>query len=227
MKLPGSIEERLDVFRPERRRLLRETDVADLEDAGLRVECALAGATWGIELRMRPQDIQLLRKDVCADFALLLARGDDAFEAHVIELKKSVGEREWIHIREQLQWAVVRLLAVAGILGARIEGVTVYTAFSNDKLARETSPNLVGMKIPVGPPPTTEDDATVRRFAEARRSWESGRFRMEVLGSDVEHRRIQTNEAGRAAVACRARPGAREAEARWVFEPVPSHDRGP
>ncbi len=220
MKLPGSIEERLTVLHPERCRLLREKDVAGLEDHGLRIDCSLAGATRAVQLRLKPQDIQLLRGSVCADFALLLERGDDVFEAHVIELKKSVGEWEWVHIREQLEWAVVRLLAIAGVLGIRLQGVTTYTVLCNDKLARESSANLAGMKIPVGAPSTTDTGANVRRWAEARRSWESGRLRMEAFARSVEHRRIVTGEAGSAAVTCRLRATAAADETTWTFEPV-------
>ncbi|XYH99099.1 hypothetical protein ACMHYB_04840 [Sorangium sp. So ce1128] len=220
MRLPGTIEERLDLIRVERRRLLHAQDVAALEDAGVHVACSLAGATSCIQLRLEPQDVQFLREGVCADFALLLSRGDDVFEAHIVELKKTVGDKDWAHVQKQLEWAIVRLMAIAGVLGIRIDGVTVYTAFCNDKLARERSPNLVNMKIPVGPPDTSASDASARRWAEARLSWERGKLRMEVVGRDVEHRRIPANEAGRAWVACRPRSLPSEHETNWIFEPV-------
>lgn len=82
MRLPGTIEERLEVILKERRWLLKETDIAELEDDGIRVDCSLAGVTTCIKLRLEPNDIQFLRRKRCADFALLLARGGDAFEAH-------------------------------------------------------------------------------------------------------------------------------------------------
>ncbi|WP_438007916.1 hypothetical protein WME89_03880 [Sorangium sp. So ce321] len=220
MRLPGTIEERLDLIRVERRRLLHGQDVAALEDAGVHVECSLDGATSCIQLRLEPQDVQFLREGVCADFALLLSRGDDVFEAHIVELKKTIGDKDWAHVQKQLEWAIVRLMAIAGVLGIQIDRVTVYTAFCNDKLARERSPNLVNMKIPVGPPDTSASDASARRWAEARLSWERGKLRMEVVGRDVEHRRIPANEAGRAWVACRSRSLPSEHETNWIFEPV-------
>ncbi|KYG07634.1 hypothetical protein BE21_28330 [Sorangium cellulosum] len=220
MRLPGTVEERLGLIRVERRRLLHALDVAALEDAGVHVECSLAGATSCIQLRLEPQDVQFLREGACADFALLLCRGDDVFEAHIVELKRTVGDKDWVHVQKQLEWGVVRLLAIAGVLGIRIDGVTVYTAFCHDKLARERSPNLVNMKIPVGPPDASASDASVRRWAEARLAWERGRIRMEVVGKEVEHRRLPANEAGRASVACRTRSLPGEHETRWVFEPA-------
>jgi hypothetical protein len=218
MRLPGTLAERLEVICPNRRRLLRETEIATLEDAGLRVDCALDGAAACILLRLKERDVQFLRELVCADFALLLDRGEDAFEAHVVELKKSVDPKTWGHLQEQLQWAVVRLLAIAGVLGVRIDAVTVYTAFRRDRLAKELSPNPAAMKIPVAPAHPRAGDAGALRWAEARRSWERGRVRMEVFGAEVEHRRIQANEAGRAAVTCRLRSSPGDDGTRWFFE---------
>ncbi|WP_437936169.1 hypothetical protein [Sorangium sp. So ce341] len=223
MRLPGTIEERLAVIRADRWRLLRATEIAELEDEGVRVSCSLAGAAPCIELRLLPDDVQFLRERACADFALLLARGGDAFEAHIVELKRSVGKDTWEHVQKQLEWAAVRLLAIAGVVGIRIHGVVAYTAFCNDKLARETSTNPAGMKIPLGPSDASE--AKGHRWAEARRSWERGSIWMKELGRHVEHRRIQTNEvvpavAGRAAVACRPRSSPGADDTAWLLEPI-------
>ncbi|AUX47142.1 uncharacterized protein SOCE26_086540 [Sorangium cellulosum] len=221
MRLPGSIEERLEkLVKADRWRLLRETDVAGLEDDAVRVDCALAGATSCIQLSLRPQDVQFLQKDVCADFALLLARGDDVFEAHIVELKRSVKERNWAHIQEQLEWAAVRLVAVAGVLDIRLHGVVAYTAFCNDKLAREGSTNPAAMKIPLGPSDPGASEASAHRWADARRSWERDHIRMATFDRDVEHRRIRADESGRATVLCRTRSSPGESDTRWRFEPV-------
>ena len=98
--------------------------------------------------------------------------------------------------------------------------MTAYTVFCNDKLARESSPNLVGMKIPVGSSDGSANEANIRRWTEARLSWERGRIHMEVIRRDVEHRPIHANEAGRAAAACRLRSSADEHETKWFFEPA-------
>jgi hypothetical protein len=218
MRLPGTIEDRLEVILADRRRLLRTTDVAALEDEGIRVDCSLDGSASCILLRLGPRDVQFLRGRACADFALLLDRGDDAFEAHVVELKKTVDPKAWIHVQEQLEWAVVRLLAVAGVLGIRLHGVTIYTAFCRDKLAQESSPNPIAMKIPVGLSGSGAADADALRWAEARRSWERGRVRMDVFGQEVEHRRIRADEGGRAAVACHLRTSPDEGDTRWFLQ---------
>ncbi|WP_437997281.1 hypothetical protein WMF26_41630 [Sorangium sp. So ce185] len=223
MRLPGTIEERLAVIRAGRWKLLRATEIAELEDEGVRVSCSLAGAASCVELRLIPDDVQFLRETTCADFALLLARGDDAFEAHIVELKRSVGTNTWEHVQKQLEWAAVRLLAIAGVVGIRIDGVVAYTAFCNDKLARESSTNPASMKIPLGPSGILASDANVRRRAEARRSWERGSIWMKALGRDVEHRRIRANEVGTTAaghVACRPRSSPAEGDTTWLFEPV-------
>jgi hypothetical protein len=216
MRLPGTLDQRLRVMHAARWELLRETETAVLEDEGVRVACALDGATACVRLRLLPNDVQFLRGAKCADFALLLARGDDVFEAHVVELKGSVGEDDWARIQGQHTWATVRLLAIAGVLGVRIGEVTTYTAFIKDRLSREGSQNPVVMKIPVDP----KVEGKARQRAEARRTWESGRLHMDAFGEDVEHRRIRTGEDGRADVACRPRSSPGEDETRWIFELV-------
>jgi hypothetical protein len=218
MRLPGTLDERLHVMLPDRWELLGETDTARLEDEGIRVDCWLAGTTACVRLRLMPTDVQFLRGAKCADFALLLARGDDVFEAHVVELKGSVDEKDWARIQGQHEWATVRLLAIAGVLDIRIRGVTVYTAFRGDRLSREGSPNPAAMKIPLDA--TTE--AKDRKRVEARRSWESGRIRMEVFQEVVEHLRIRTNDDGFANVGCRSRSSPSEGETMWFFEPIAS-----
>lgn len=219
MRLPGTIEERLQVIQAERCLLLREVEVAELEDDGIHVGCSLAGFTTCIQLRLKPNDVQFLRERVCADFALLLARGEDAFEAHVLELKKSVGEKEWLHIQEQLEWAVVRLLAIAGVLGIHIQAVTVYTVFCNDKLSRESAPDPAAMKIPVGTSADPQRAAAARRWAEARRSWEQGRIHLKTFARDIEHRRIPA-DTGIAAVTCCPHPTPADHATTWRFDPA-------
>ena len=93
MRLPGPLDDRLRVMLRERWELLRDTDTARLEDEGVRVDCALTGTTACIQLRLDPDDVHFLVDGHCADFALLLDRGDDVFEAHVVELKRSVSEK--------------------------------------------------------------------------------------------------------------------------------------
>jgi hypothetical protein len=205
VKLPGLLGERLRVLHAERARLHGASETAVLEDADVRVECDLAGSTMCVRLRLVPEDIQFLRNGHCADFALLLARGGDAFEAHVVELTRTAAREKWDTVRQQHEWAIVRLLAIAGVLGIEIEGVVAYTAYNRDKLTRD--PAL--LKVPVDPENT-------RRWAEARRTWESGRLRMDVLGRDVEHRRLPAREDGPAVVACRRR--ASPGDTVWVLE---------
>lgn len=212
MKLPGTLEQRLTVMKPGRFRWVNEADVVVLEDAGIRVAFALGGATSCIELRLNPDDVQFLRGGKCADFALLLARGEDEFEAHVVEHKRSVGEKEWPRIQEQLEWAIVRLHAIAGVLGIHIQNTLVYTAFCNDKLSRDRSANLVAMKIPVG--------SAAHRWAEARRSWESGKIRSVLFDRDVEHIPIRASVEGAASVTCLLRQRADEDDAHWQFQSV-------
>ena len=208
MRLPGSIEERLRVLTTERARLLLATEIAVLDDDEVRVECNLAGLTSCIWLDLPEQGIKILRLQGCADFALLLAQDGEGFEAHVYELTRTVARQKWDTAKKQLEGAVLNVLAIAGILGIEIRGVVTYTAFNQDRLSRESSPSLTLLKQSIDP--TAIENA--RRGAEARRSWERGHIWMDVLGRDVEHRRIEAP----AAVECR--PRASSGDTLWIFE---------
>ncbi len=213
MKLPGSLENRLGVLSPARYRLHSGHERILMEDAGIRVECSLEGTTQCIHLRLKPDDIQFLREGKCADFALLLARDNDEFEAHIVEHKRAIGKDEWERVQKQLEWALVRLLAIAGVVGIRIEGVVVYTVFCNDKLSREGSSNPAIMKVPVGEAAT--------RWTHARRSWERAKVHLEVFDRDVDHFKIQTAANGLAAVVCEKRTLAESSTARWTLVAKP------
>jgi hypothetical protein len=199
---------------PDRCRWLVETDSDTLSDAGIHIEVKLDGVSSCIRFRLEPEDIQCFHKDfrVCADFAILVSRGDDEFEAHILEHKKTVKVDEFIHVQAQLEGAMVRLLAIAGILGIRIRAVTTYTAFCNDKISREASPEMTTMKIPVGP--------NDYHRAQARRSWEHGTLQMKRFGSEVRHVKVQVNENGRAIIACHPHAAHDASDAQWQFRPV-------
>lgn len=156
---------------------------------------------------MPEEGIKILRRQKCADFALLLARDGDEYEAHVYELTKTIARQKWDTVREQLECAVVHVLAVAGILGIELRGVVTYTVYNQNKLALD--PAL--LKAPVDP--NTSESARV--WMKARLSWERGHIWMAVLGRDVEHRRIEAS----AAIACRPRPS--PGDTRWIFTAPP------
>jgi len=216
MRLPGSIAQRLDVINRGTGQLLGATEVTELEDEGVAIQCRLEGTAPCIRLCLPKQGIKMLRGQKCADFALLLERAEDVFEAHILEFTTTVSLKKWDTVREQLEWATLHVLAAAGILGIRIQGVVFYTVHHREDLSREGSRNPAVMKIPVSP----RSEADAIRWAEARRSWESGRVSTANFGVDVEHLRIHAGEDGRTAVTCRPRSSSGEDDTLWVFEPV-------
>lgn len=59
---------------------------------------------------------------------------------HIIEIKKSIDFNEWKHIKFQFSGALIRALAIKGILELTVKGVYFYTAYQNSSL--ETRPAL-------------------------------------------------------------------------------------
>jgi hypothetical protein len=213
VKLAGTLAERVDrTLLAERAALVLGPANVRLEDEGVCLVLRVDDGARVLRVDLPEQGIKLLRGQKSADFALLIARGEgEVFDAHVIELKATVSAKAWDTVREQLEWGVVHALAIAGILGVEIAGVSTYTAFHQDKLTEERTPDPITLKLPVGPHATGD----ARRWAEARRSWREGRLRMELLGREIEHRPLACVEGRASAVECQAREA--EAETAWLF----------
>ena len=176
--------------------------MAVLADEGVCVECHLDGVPSCVCIDLPEQGIKILRDQTCADYALLLPHDANGFEAHVFELTETVSLRKWHHVKQQLESAVLHVLAIAGILGIEIHGVVAYTAYNDEKLSRGGS----------------TDPSVVRdtRWAEARRSWEGARLPMNVFARDVEHRRVPRSGDAPAMLRSRRRAGPGDTE--WIFE---------
>lgn len=75
------------------------------------------------------------RNKKCADYIVYENRAS-GWILHVFELKRSVGQKEWLAMKEQFKGAIQNALAIAGVLGISIElaQVRIYSVFRNDKL---------------------------------------------------------------------------------------------
>jgi hypothetical protein len=176
--------------------------VVEREKAGeAEVECQVPDGCTCIDWKLgRTGLFGFLQEDKNADGALLLCRPDGSFEARIIECKRTVDQRKWSDILAQLRWSLSKLLAIAGVLDIEIRAATLGTAYRNDKLSEEESPNptlgkpLLDGGAMLGPEETEITAARLQQLA-----WMSDEVRLPGFARPFRHVKIRLDEAtGRA-----------------------------
>jgi hypothetical protein len=154
------------------------------------VPCPLPEQCICIQWRLDTGLFRFLQGEKNADGPLLLGYPDGRYEAHIIECKATVGHRNWSEIVEQMRWTLLKLLAIAGVLGIRIDRVVFGTAYRNDKLSRHENP------VATKPTISTRDDQTPkererREIQSGQIAWERGELRLPGFVHPFRHVRIE------------------------------------
>lgn len=138
-----------------------------------------------------------LREDKNADGAFFLQQEKGGvIEAHIVECKRTVDQKKWTDIVQQMRWTLSKLLALAGALGLSLSRVVLYTAFRNDSLSFERSPNLTDMKRTIGE--QSEEDLQINEEGRELLDWEDDKVRLRGFEGTFSHRKIQLDkETGR------------------------------
>lgn len=141
-----------------------------------------------------------LREDKNADGAFFIQQGKgDLIEAHIVECKKTVDQKKWTDIVQQMRWTLSKLLALAGALGLSMSRVVLYTAFRNDSLSFERSPNITDMKRTIGE--QSDEDLQLNEEGRELLDWEDDKVRLRGFEGTFSHRKIQLDkETGRGTV---------------------------
>lgn len=95
---------------------------------------------------------QYLKPQTCADGALLVPMSDGSYAAHIVECKASLDASKWVRVKQQFLGALLRLHAIAGLLGLSIERIQCYTAFRSSQLVSPSSANMVSRHALLGKP---------------------------------------------------------------------------
>jgi hypothetical protein len=175
--------------------------VVELKAGGeAEVDCpAPAGCVW---VHFRIEDtvpFSFLLEKKSADGALLLCR-EGRYEAHVIECKRTVNRAKWKEVSREFLGTLGRLLALAGVLGIEIDRVTFGTAFRDDKLSPEESPNPTRGR-PLLDALSQEGDAE-HAVTDARRqqlAWMHDEVRLPGFVHPFPHVKIRLDPQGRGA----------------------------
>jgi hypothetical protein len=157
-----------------------------------RITCAFAAGEVGLIFRLDEMSFPFLRQKAAVDWLVLLHLPDGAFDAHLVECKRTVTWRKWHEIKGQMASSITRCRALAGALGGEIRRFHGYTAYRNDRLSTPRSPDPVFSRLPLGPGAVAQEEPAETREARAGHlDWEAGDLRLEGVGAVVPHRRVQ------------------------------------
>jgi hypothetical protein len=168
--------------------VVREKEKKGFAAVGCRFPAGFRVIDWHHELG----DFSPIASDKNADGAMLVVRPDGALEAHVMECKETVNASEWKRALEQLEWTLIRLLAIAGALHERVERVVLYTAYRRDALSLDESPDAELFKLPLD----DGENEIVRRD----RSWMLSEVSLRGWASPFPHEKVQKDEQGHASI---------------------------
>jgi hypothetical protein len=195
MKLAGDLEQRLS--RSIQRALYRVVHAPDLviveENAqDGRARLAIDAGAPAVEWRIDRPVFGFLSETKNADGAVFVLRGGDEVEAHVVECKRTVTQESWGKAKLQMRWTLLRLFALAGVLGLTITRVTCYTAYCSDEIEPDSSPNPTAGKAMTGEEEeaTTPDDI---EDVEARRrlfDWDGERVHLRDFALPFLHKKL-------------------------------------
>lgn len=163
------------------------------------VVCEVPPEHVAIAFYLHGQDglFRFLRKVSNADGAILLVEPGGAVVGRIVECKKTVNPSDWDKAIKQFTWTLARLLAVAGALGVRITRISLSTAFREDRLSPEHSPNPALGKATLGT--SHEDEADEAALNDARRrqlAWLSNQVSLPGFAGVFSHTKIQLDDAG-------------------------------
>jgi hypothetical protein len=199
MKLQGDLQRRLrTAIQKNLYRTVLGPDVLrvrEMERDG-RAEVLLSppGDSLCVEWKIQSKIFGFLTDARIADGAFFVLAGDDTVEAHIIECKRTVTQDAWSNAKQQMRSTLLRLRALAGVLGVEITRAVCYTAFCEDELSPDSLPEPAELKIPVGDEdPATPMDAIDLEVVRRQFDWEHASVHLPDLATPMPHRKLLLN----------------------------------
>ncbi len=162
------------------------------KDGYAQIACRFGEGVRAIRWRLQTGDLRPIGSEKNADGAILVVRPDGALEAHVMECKSKVDSNTWRKALMQLEWTLIRLLAIAGALHERVERVVLYTVYRTDALSVDESADPELFRAPL----EDEDNTIVARHL----SWTKPEVALPGWSSRFPHVKVQKTDEGHAAV---------------------------
>lgn len=214
MRLSGDLEQKLGcTIQKNLFRLVAGPDpivVEEMENDGrARVELVPPDGARCIEWRIQGNLFGFLKENKNADGAFFVERRDGAFEAHIVECKRTINQDSWDKAKRQMRWTLVRMRALAGVLGIKLTRVVCYTSYCEDELAPDSSPDPAESKVPIGDEePSSPEDAEAQMALRRQFDWEGEEVHLRDFDGGFLHQKVplQVN-AGVGVGSCLVRRG--------------------
>ncbi|UQA56476.1 hypothetical protein [Polyangium aurulentum] len=191
-KLPGETLPRFQFVTGPGEVIVHETE----KKGYARIACRFGEGVRAIQWSITAGDLRPIGSEKNADGAVLLVRPDGALEAHVMECKQTIDSSTWKKALSQLEWTVIKLLAIAGALHERVERVVLYTAFRSNALAPDESADASLFELPLG----VEDSLASKREFPMRTSADETEVDLPGWASPFLLVKVRKDEHGHASV---------------------------
>lgn len=128
------INERLKLF---------DSQLVEVSDTGIEIKEKIEAGYAKIKIdcdnrmivfkNMEKKKLQNLKCKNCADY-IIFEETKEGMTVHIWEMKRTVKEKEWKHIKKQFLGAVLNSYALAGVLGVEIDErkINFYTCYRRD-----------------------------------------------------------------------------------------------
>lgn len=163
------------------------SEVLEADDSAAAVTCVLPADTtcirWKIE---RATLFPFLKDRLAADGALILERADGTYEAHVMECKRTINQETWSRAKLQMRWSLIRLQALAGVLGFKLARVHCYTAYRHERWEKAL------LKLPIGEvQPKDASQAEAAELLLDQGDWLTPEIELRGFDSPLSHQKVQ------------------------------------
>jgi hypothetical protein len=161
------------------------------KDGRARVIFEPEGDVRCIEWLIQRSLFAFLKEDKNADGAFFVQRSESSFEAHIVECKRTINQDSWHKAKRQMRWTLIRLRALAGVLGIELANVVCYTAYCDDELQADSSPDPAESKISIGDEePSTPEDIEDQQTRRRQFDWDGEEVHLRDFDSAFPHRKL-------------------------------------
>ena len=141
--MPSNFDERIVFLNKELVKQIRSSYRLEEQDKKGKnsIELTLENDMFIAFEKMERHKISYLKNQCAADYILLQLKEDNWY-VHIFELKRTVKDESWKHIKKQFSGSLQNIIALAGFLNIQIvfEKVFLYTAYRNDTINNTSDP---------------------------------------------------------------------------------------
>lgn len=198
--LSQHVEEKLRMFSDKKYQILAKDDVTEIkeksESGRVVLQCSVQNdaLVFGTpEQNVLPYlDGDKKGARACADaFVFTQTEGENVFNLHIMEFKKSINTSSLDKTKWQLTMGVYNARALAGFLGIHIKEIIFYSGYRRDEITDGGEATLIQLRA-------SNNVEAIKKMAD----WKAGKCRIEMDGEVrcFPQKKMKLDENGRGAV---------------------------